>query len=224
MKKNVFIISLFFISLIYSCTFSEKSSLTDEKVKNYIEVYKQLREEAPIILEKINSNPKNADIGQEQYATIQNIIKDGGFDNYAQFVMVNAKIGSIFSIIQANSGMEKFENLVESGDDLIDDGIALIKEQLDDPEVPEETKVELRKTLKELQKGQNESNDNWKKNEKIAKIVMKTTKKISGLIVSEGDIQIVKKYEAEIMEAYVGFQMPELPDGNFPKLNLDEYK
>ena len=53
---------------------------------------------------------------------------------------------------------------------------------------------------------------------------MKSVDKISGLIVSKDDIKVVKKYEDEIMEAYTGFQMPKLPDGKFPELNLGDYK
>lgn len=134
-------------------------------------------------MESINRDLKNAELGKDEYAKIEEIIANGGF-NYYEFVVINAKIGSIFSILKAQSGTE---NLTENSQELTNDGTG------------------------KLQK-------NW------AKKIMKSTKKITGLFISEEDIVIVKKYEDKILETYTGFQIPELPNGKFPKLNFEQYK
>ncbi len=221
MRTTTIFISISLILFLLSCSLiDKKESLTGEQIENYIETYTQLREEAPEILESINIDPKNAELGKEQYAKIQKIIKEGGFDNYSQFIITNAKIGSIFSILQAETGMENFEDLNENSNKMLDDGIAEIDKILNDPDIPEDIKVEQRKIKEELLKGTKQLEESWKKNKKWADKVMKSTKKFTGLFISEDDIAIVKEYEDKIMEAYTGFQMPELPNGKFPELDL----
>jgi len=221
MRKITIFISISLILFLLSCTLIEKKEcLTDQQIEKYIATYTQIREKSPDILESINKNPKNAELNKE-YEELQQIITDGGFDNYYQFVVTNAKVGSIFSIIQAQSGIENFENLTENSQELIDNGIAEIDKILNDPNISEEVKKEQQKLKEELLKGTEKLQKNWKKNEKWAKMVMKSTEKISGLFISEEDIAIVKKYEDQIMEAYAGFQIPELPEGKFPKLDLE---
>jgi uncharacterized protein (UPF0147 family) len=220
MKTSIFLF-VFFLFL-FSCSVVEKGTpLTDKDVKNYIEVYKNLRKDAPKMLENINSAPESNQKGLETFNNFEKIIKNGGIKDYATFVMMNAKIGSIFSILQAESGMQHFENLSESSGSMLEQGIAEIEKILADPNIPEEIKIEHRKTLQELEKSKSELNQNWDKNKPIAAWVLEKTKQISGLIVTENDILIVKKYEKEIMEAYVGFPMPKLPDGKMPELKFD---
>ncbi len=185
--KKILIFSLILPIFAVSCSVilgAKKNQLTEEKVQNYINVYKELREVAPEILESINKDPKNADIGKEQYSKIEDIIKNGGFENYADFIYTNAKIGSVFSIMQAQKGMTTFENMNQSGNEMFDDAVKEIQKLIDDPNTPEETKEELRKQIVEMQQGQNVMNDNYEKNEKLAKLVLKNVEKISGLIVN----------------------------------------
>ncbi len=225
MRKTTIFISVALILFLLSCSLiDKKESLTDEQIENYIATYTQLREESPEILESINIDPKNAELGKEEYAKIQEIITNGGFDNYYQFIVTNAKIGSIIGILKAQSGSENIENLTDNNQELIDDGIAEIEKILNDPSISEEIKEEQRKLKEELIKGTEKLQKNWDKNKKWAKKVMKSTKKITGLFISEEDIAIVKKHEDKIMEAYTGFQIPELPNGKFPKLNFEQYK
>ncbi|MBN2890325.1 MAG: hypothetical protein JXL97_00525 [Bacteroidales bacterium] len=215
-------ISMFFTSCIVMAG-AKKNKLTEEKVQNYINVYMELRSAAPDILENINKDPENADIGKEEYKKIESIIKDGGFENYADFVYTNAKIGSVFSIIQAQKGMNNFENLNESSNDMFEEGIKEIQKVIDDPETPEETRQELIAQIDEMKQSQILMNDTYEQNEDLAKFVLKGVEKISGLIVNEDEIAIIEKYEQEILATYVGFQLPELPDGHMPELNLDMY-
>lgn len=224
MKKVQIIISIAVILFLLSCSLiDQKESLTSSQVENYLDVYTEIREEAPEILEAINKNPKNAEVGKEQYQKIQSIIKNSEFENYAQFIVINAKIGTIFSLIKAQDGMEDFENLNENSNKMIDDGIAEIDKILNDPEISEEIKAEQRKLKEELLKNAEKLNIDWDKNKKWAEKVLKSTKKISGMFISKQDIELVKQYEQEISEAYTGFQIPEIPNATFPKLDLENY-
>lgn len=205
--------------LIFSCQGIDEAKslqLTDENIQNYIAAYKNLREAAPDILQSINENP-SAEEGQEQFSGIESAIMDAGLANYPQFVLLNAKIGSTFSIIQASKGMDRFQNLQNSSNTMFDDGMKAIQEQIDDPNIPEETKASLRETLEELKANQQEMNDTYEQNRVWADFVMETVEDITGYIVSEEDIELVKKYETELMEAYVGFPLPYENDGNMPK-------
>ncbi len=225
MKNQIITIALIISIILSSCTLAltKRYHLTEDDILNYIEVYTNLREQSPEILERINKDPKNSDIGKEEYNKIRDIIIDGGFESFADFVYINSKIGTVFSLIQAQKGMETFENLHEDSADAIQKSIEELQKIIDDPSTPDDTKMELQKQILELQKNQQTLNNDWTNNKKWADLVLKSTKKISGLIVSKEDIELVEKYESEIMEAYTGFQVPELPDGSFPEIDLENY-
>lgn len=219
MKKIIIagIITLF----IFSCSqiTGEKGTITNEQVENYLEAYKNLREKAPEILKDINENSDQSKAGKEGYDSVERIIQESGLESYAQFVRLNAKIGTIFSMLQAHKGLNSQENLYESGQDMFDDSNRFIEEQLNDPEVPEETKVELRKTLEELKQNSNELKESYVSNKAIADWVMNKAEKIQGLLVNESDIEVIQHYEEDIFEAYTGFPRPEGLDGNMPDLD-----
>jgi len=201
-----------FIGIFNSCVpgLDNESSLTDEKVQNYIRVYKKLREKAPEILQGLNEGGNSVENGKVGFTSFEEIIKEGGLEDYPDFVRLNAKIGAIFSILQANKGMDTFEKLNTDSKAMLDENIKLLEEQLTNPDIPEETKQEIKQTIQELKNGKTELSENWKKNEKIAKLVLKSVQKITKLIVSEEDIEVVIRHEDEIMEAYIGFPMPTL--------------
>ncbi len=222
MKKSY----LLFIAMLLwaACSTVKKydtGTLTDQQVLNYIEVYKKLKDKAPEILEAVNKDPENKQTASEQFNVFEDIIKEGGIESYPHFVYLNAKIGSIFSIMQATNSMEQFKEMTESGDKSFEQAIAEVEKQLANPDVPEETKVELRKTLEELKRGQSEVKQNWEENSKWANLVLDKVNDIAGLIVNEGDVEVVKRHEKEIMEAYMGFPMPELPDNKFPEIKFE---
>ena len=215
--KKLLSISIVFL-IIFSCSqiTGEKGTITDEQVENYLKAYKMLREKAPDILQGINENSNQTKADKKGYNTIEGIIKESGIESYAEFVRLNAKIGSVFSILQANRGMNQQANLQESGQDMFNDSYRFIEEQLDDPEVPEETKVELRKTMEELKKDSKELKETYESNKVIADWVMDKANKISGLLVNEADIKVIQAHEEEIFEAYTGFPRPKGFDGSMP--------
>jgi hypothetical protein len=220
--KLFLILSFFFIS---SCSnWFSNQSLTEDDVKNYINVYKELRAKAPEILEVVNQNPKNADIGLEQYKKIENIIKDGGFESYYNFVFVNSKIGLIFSLMQGQKGLSIYANTMTTSDSIFNDMIDMLQQQVDDPNTNTETRIEFKRQIQELKQQRLNNQLLYEKNEKWAKLIFNAAKKIENMYVSESDIKLVEKYEQEIWVTYTGFPVPALPDGKFPEINLDAYK
>ncbi len=221
--KKLILFLLCFIFIGSSCKqfASEKGTLTDEKVKKYIKIYKKLREQAPEILENLNKKGESAESGKESFKSFEKIIKEGGLKDFKEFVVLNAKIGAIFSLSQAVRSMENVENIEKSSQKMFSNGQKIIQEQLDDPDVPEETKIELRKTLKELKKSSSEITTSYVNKKKLAEFVMEKAEKISGYIVDKNDIEVIKRHEEEIYEAYTGFPRPEEFDGTFPDLDIE---
>jgi hypothetical protein len=220
--KTKQIILIFGLLIFFSCgIINKEDGLTEDQIKNYAETYKNLKEKAPDILQQINQDPENSDIGADKFGEIESIITDGGFRSYQEFVIVNTKIGAIFSIMQANSSMENFEDMNESGNQSFESGIAELERLIADPNTPEDVKNEYRKTIEELKQAKQEVNESYTENKKWADLVMKGADKIQGLIVSENDLELVKKYEDDIFEAYTGFPKPELPSNEFPEIKFD---
>lgn len=198
-------------SVLYKDITETNFALTDEMVVKYIAVYKKMRAFGIDYVNTVNQS-EGATNGMEGYSQIEQIITDGGFTDFAEFIRVNAKIAWAFSIVQGSSGMEDIknmqDNLLEQGNEIQSEAIAEIDRNLNDPEVPEATKVELRKTKQELlqanQQMNQEVNQNWDKNKKWADITMNLVKKIT----SDEDMNVVKKHRKELLEVFVGIELP----------------
>lgn len=199
---------------------TEKGTLTDEKIMQYLAAYKNLKEKAPEMLEKYNTSNQSVSAGQEGFNDFESAIKEGGLSGYPEFVMLNAKIGSVFGIIQASKSMNQFETMKAEGQTMLDDGRAALEEQLSNPDVPEAAKEELRKSLEKLNQADKDIDAEYDNNSKWANFVMENANKITGMIVNEQDIELVKKHEAAIFEAYTGFAPPAGLDENFKAKNI----
>ena len=211
--KNI--ILFFLISIVISsCIFnsSDKKCLTDEDIANYIKVYNNLKKQAPSMLQEVNAD-KDADVaGKQGYDDFEKTVKDGGIADYAAFVKMNAKIGAVFSIMQANSFMEDMGEMTTDGMSQLDDATNMYDSLINDPNTPEAAKAEYRRAKEETQKGKQEISQNWEENKKWADMVLEKVNKISGITASECDVEMVKKHEKEIMESYTGFPAPATPE------------
>lgn len=194
-------LKIFFISLLISCQYLDKKpkliidsltesnfDLTETLVTNYIATYKELRANIPKGLESINEQGMN--ISTDGFNVINDIIKKNGFKDYFEFVRVNAKIAWAFNLASGEIGMNSFQNLKN-------EGIQSIDEQLNDPNVPNEVKEELKKTKAKIQ-------EDWENNKKWADVSLSLVRKLT----NENDIKIIKKYYKELQEAYVGITLP----------------
>lgn len=171
-------------------------TLTDELVVNYINAYKQLKTEGPDMLEKLNRNGQNPeDAGKEGFNRFEATLKANGFKDYPEFVKTNAKVAWAFSLQQAGAFMNDMEGQKNEGLEQID-------AQLKNPDVPEEAKEQLRKARAEI-------TASFEKNTKWANVSMGLVKNL----VNDQDVAVIKKHEKELLEAFTGTTMPEVPEG-----------
>lgn len=191
-----------------------KGSLTANDMETYIAVYKQLKQQAPDILHDLQGNENEVNTQQAQFTVFEDIIKKGGLKDYPEFVRLNAKIGTVFAIMQASKAMDRFQTMHDNGMTQFDDAAKELQAQINHPEVPEATKAELRKTLDTLRMGKQTVQQNWAANKPWADFVMDKAKKITGSFVAESEIELVAQYESQLLEAYTGLPAKVLEQGD----------
>ncbi|MCB1173495.1 MAG: hypothetical protein KDK39_08025 [Leptospiraceae bacterium] len=196
---------------------SSVGDLNDEMVVKYVRTYRKLREFGIKFEEYIGNNPEKS---QQAYQDIEKIIKSGGFADFAEFVKVNAKIAWAWNMSQARIGMDKQQKLQDWGQHTMDQGIKTIQEQINDPDVPEETKESLRETLRELQAGKQELGDTYAKNLKWANWAMEMTKPLT----NDQDMAVIMRHEKELMEVFTGLSAEQLDAINDHTMQMLEIK
>jgi hypothetical protein len=203
MKKLVYLIAVIFSGILISCSDSGKKneSLNAQKIDAYLNSYKDLRQKTPELLANANSGTA---VDQSQgFSDFEEILKKNGL-SYKEFVILNAKIGGIFSILQSEDFMNQMENMKTAGMEQMDAGALQIQATIDDPNVPVEAKVELRKSLEELKASKEKINQDYDKNKGWADLVMDKTKSVTNIFMSKEDIELVKQYSPKITETYTG--------------------
>ncbi len=204
MNKNIIILSLW--GLIACAGVQHKNiELTDKKIEACLNSYKELKKVAPDILEKVNTGESDKQINGFKH--FENTLSNNNL-TYSDFIVLNAKVGAIYSILQAESFITNIDTLQAWGQNSLNDGIKQVQELINDPEVPEETKKELRENIKEIEASKKSIQQDYSSNKIIAKSVLKRTKAISNTIINESDIKIVEKYFDKISEAYTGGTIP----------------
>jgi hypothetical protein len=204
MKKLHFLLLVAITSILTSC--SENSSkkadgLTAQKIEAYINSYKALKAEVPALLE--NANSGNVLDQQKGFNDFEAILKRNGL-TYKEYVILNAKIGAIFSVQQGENFMGDMAEMKTAGMDQMDAGMIQMQAAINDPNVPEEAKKEMRKSLEEMKAAKTTINSDYEKNKGWADAVMAKTKSVTNLFVSKEDVELVKQYSEKIMEAYTG--------------------
>jgi hypothetical protein len=206
MRKTTPLLLLLFLATFISCSGDKKQkadNLTAEKITAYLEGYKALKAEAPELLKNANNgNPLDQQAG---FNAFEDILKKHGL-TYKEFVILNAKIGAIFSIQQGENFMGEMAGMKTAGMEQMDAGTQQIQASLDDPNVPEEAKKELRKTLEQMKAAKTTINTDYDKNKGWADLVMDKAKSVTNLFVSKEDIELVKQFSPQILEAYAGMQ------------------
>jgi hypothetical protein len=208
MKKNILFILILSITIFSSCnnnSTKKEEGLTVAKIEAYLDSYKDLHEQAPELLAKAN-NGVSLD-QQKGFNDFEAILKKHRL-TYKEFVILNAKIGAIYSIQQGENFMGELEEMKTAGMEQMDAGALQIQASLDDPNVPEEAKKELRKTLEEMKAAKSTINNDYDKNKGWADAVMDKAKSVTNIFVSKEDIELVKQYSAKITEAYTGGMAP----------------
>ncbi len=188
---------------MYHQQVSSVGDLTDEMVLKYIKTYRILKKNGRNYLQYISKDP---DKGQAGFNAIQKDIQSGGFEDYAEFVKVNAKIAWAWNLAQARIGMEKQGKLQKWAQSTTDSGIAVIQKQLNNPDVPESTKKELRKTLAQLQAQKKTLAGTYAKNKKWADWAMNFTKPLT----NSKDIEVILRHKNALMEVFTGLSREQL--------------
>ncbi|TGN09845.1 hypothetical protein EHS11_12285 [Leptospira ilyithenensis] len=168
--------------------------LTDELIQKYVSAVKALHKLGSDIPKQLAEKGESEATGLELFNQIESIIKDAGFKDYAEFVKVNAKVAWAWNVSQGELGIQKFQNMK-------DDGLKQIEDTLADPSVPEEAKIELRKAKQKI-------TDDWSHNKKYADISMSIVRPLT----NSHDLEIIKRNQKEIMEAYTGIPQNKLKE------------
>ena len=196
---------------------SSAGELDDEKMQKYIKTMRILRKTGINFEKWLAENPDGA---REGFSRIESAIQEGGFEDYATFVKVNAKVAWAWNMAQAEVGMTRQKNLNEASQDMTQQGIDLLDEQLADPNIPEETKAELRKTRQQLVDKKKEIKDTWDENKVYADWAME----VVGPLTNDNEVALVKKYEPELMEVFTGLskeQIDQIHELSMPQLNIN---
>ena len=189
----------------YKETVSSVGDLNDETVLKYIKVVRELHKLGPSIPEKIAGREGDPEVGEEVFSQIEKIIKDGGFKDYTEFVKVNAKVAWAWNVSQGEKGIQDFQTMK-------DIGVSKIKEALANPNIPEETKVELRKTLAKTE-------SNWEKNKYYADMTLNFVKPFT----NKSDLDVINRHYKDLMEGFTGRTLEELNIID-PKNFLSDFK
>jgi hypothetical protein len=158
--------------------------LTDADVKKYIVAYKNLKAAGPGLAEQAKAAKPGQ--GAASNPTVDKAIKDAGFASYPDFVRVNARVALAFSAGQGNMAMSDTAAQMS-------DGEKQIREALANPNVPEAAKVEMRKSLEEMQK-------TYASNKAPADAVMG----VMNAVVDADDAKVVAANRAALEAAFQG--------------------
>jgi len=156
-----------------------KLKLTDDLIKNYMVLVPKLKEKGASL---------SADMGKieglYQYNQMEGLIKENGFKDLNEFIMVHTKIAYGFA---ANEMKE--QNAEQKMEDVQTEGIKAIEKSLKDPNISAEQKQILEMTLQQL-KGNGQEN--------TIKSIMDSYKQM----VSEEETDLVKKHTADLKKIY----------------------
>lgn len=183
---------------------STVGDLTDEMVVKYAKTYKNLRNFGIRFEDYLAKNPDAS--GTATYNEMEKIIKEGGFKDFEEFVKVNAKIAWAWNLSMADRGIKDFDRMQEWGDKKTDEGVAQIEEALKNPELPAESREELKKAKETLLQARKDRNTDYKKNKKWAEVAMKLTKPLT----NEKDMAVIMRHERELMEVFTGLSPEQL--------------
>lgn len=206
MKKLYLFFVIPAVFLFNGCGTGEKTeSLTAQKLEAYLNSYKELRQKAPELLNKANN--ENMDAQSQGFSDFESVTKTNGL-SYKEFAVINAKVGAIYSILNAQDFMNTMGNMKDQGMGQMDEGMKQMQAQIDDPNVPAEAKEEMKKALEEMKKSKTDINTEFDKNKEWADLVLNKTKSLTNLFISKEEADLVKQYFDKISEAYTGGVIP----------------
>jgi hypothetical protein len=184
----------------------ENVTLTGQKIEAYLNSYKEMKEKTPQILSDVNTKP--VDIEKVGIGDFEAIVKKNGLSSFKEFVVINAKVGAVYSILNAEDFMNMMGNMKTEGLTQLDEGMKQMEAQINDPNVPAEAKAEMKKALEEMKANKAKVNSEFDKNKGWADLVLDKTKSITNLFIDKAEAELVKEYFEKITEAYTGIAAP----------------
>lgn len=204
--KKIFPVLLLLSGLLLACSSAQETAedgivelykkvsksdmaLTDELVEKYIIAYRELKKQGPDILNRVNESTGDVDKQMDGFNAIENTIQSAGFKDYPEFVVVNARIAWAFSLTEGIYAVDDFEQMKNSG-------LYTIDSLLQDPAVPEEAKVELRKNREKIV-------SQWNNDKKWADFTLNKIKKLT----SDADMEVIRRHRQQLLEVYSGVKL-----------------
>lgn len=191
---------------LYRKQVSSVGQLDDAMVERYIKAYEALRKVGVNLPQELAKPGAAAKWARGGNSKLEGAVKAGGFSNLADFVKVNAKIAWAFIMAQGQLGLSQQDKLQKWSQRQLSAGQKQILDALKDPQTPESTKRELRKTLAKLQAGQRESAATYAKNRKWAGVAIKWI----GPLTNSHDVEVIKRHEAELRAIFMGLNSSQL--------------
>ena len=191
---------LLLILLLSGCFgFSGKTIvLTDALVKSFIKAQTELFKKGGELAgyaKKAESG--NIDSGKAGYDNFLKIIQKAGFKDLKEYLETAAKVGLVFSVVQSDIYVDKMNQLFEDQKSLIGEN-SEFRKMLNDPDIPEETKKEIRKSLKEAENQIAGAKKEFDQNKEWADLVLNWAKKG----VDEESAKIVLKHKDELEKMF----------------------
>jgi hypothetical protein len=202
------LLTLLFV-LLLSCGGNkgpENVTLTSQKIEGYLNSYKEMKEKTPQILNDVNTKP--VELEKVGVGDFEAIIKKNGLSSFKEFVVINAKVGAVYSILNAEDFMNLMGNMKTEGLTQLDEGMKQMEAQINDPNVPAEAKAQMKKALEEMKANKAKVNSEFDKNKGWADLVLDKTKSVTNLFIDKAEAELVKQYFEKITEAYTGIAAP----------------
>jgi hypothetical protein len=190
------IILVLFMSLTgFGLFFSPSKELSQDSLDRFILAHKKLRQ----------LGISMGEVQQQNYTPqleVEKIIKECGFENIQDFLYLNTRVLSALSIIETEEFQKKLQAHESNMKKVFQENN--FSEILNNPDIPESTKIEIRKSFAEsrqnFEKQMQEINREKEKNKRVSKSVLEVTSKFS----SDSDKQLVRKNYTQIKEALTG--------------------
>jgi len=183
--------------------------VTEASVANYVHLYTTLKSKAPDALERLNEHDRSVQ-NDAVFAPLREEIEANGMD-VSSFVALSERIGIIYSLLEVNP--QKMREIQDVHEGSMDEMAASIQEMLDDPDVPEAQKAELRKALARTHAGKEDLGNMWNQLEdKRGNVLNKAKSKLQNFA-SQSEIAAVKKHQEALEQAFSGISRPSIEGG-----------
>ncbi len=180
LRKVLLIFSVVFFA---ACGLISSYKLTDALVQSYIKAYASLKAmgvtQGPQGIQQLQ--------GTQGFGKMEKIVKEAGFKDFREFLLVNFEIGKVMSLLQSNEYITQMQQMSSEDN-------PAYKSILEDPDVPESSKEEVRKQLAASREEFNKQKTGY------ADPVLNVVKRFT----SKENYEVVVKYQKELLRIYTG--------------------